>query len=151
MERNPCSNRFVHSCSSLSCYILHTRCTHAGLVSYEYSIIAKYKDIALPWSPSLCSALNPPGCSSSPTILSGSERSLSTTVTLRPSLASTAPTADPRIPAPTTTISVSQSNVTGAAMMFCGLCGMGEKACSITYVHWINIASDCHRLMKQSV
>lgn len=62
-----------------------------------------------PSSPSSLSALYPPGCSSSPTILSGSFRSLSTTVTLLPSRARTAAIAEPKTPAPTITTSGSRS------------------------------------------
>lgn len=50
-------------------------------------------------------ALNPPGCSNSPTILSGSFRSLSITVTFLPSLESTVAKEEPRTPDPTMIIS----------------------------------------------
>ena len=60
---------------------------------------------ALPSSPSFSKTARPPGCRSSPTILSGSFKSLSMTVTRRPSRASTVAKAEPATPDPMITIS----------------------------------------------
>lgn len=62
-------------------------------------------DMHPPSRPKSRRALNPPGCSNSPTILSGSFRSLSITVTFLPSLESTVAKEEPRTPDPTMMIS----------------------------------------------
>lgn len=58
-----------------------------------------------PSRPKSLRALKPPGCNNSPTILSGSFRSLSITVTFLPSLESTVAKEEPRTPDPTMIIS----------------------------------------------
>jgi hypothetical protein len=61
----------------------------------------------VPLMPSFSSALTPPGCSSSPTILSGSFRLFSSSITLLPCLPNATAAAHPTMPAPTMTISAS--------------------------------------------
>ena len=53
----------------------------------------------------------PPGCKSSPTILFGSERSLSTTATFRPCRAKVQASADPSTPDPIITTSKSDGDI----------------------------------------
>lgn len=81
-------------------------------------------------SPSSSNARTPPGCSSSPTMRSGSLRLRSSSITLRPCLPNATAAAHPRIPAPTMTISASwcslrriscTSRVPIAASAPCGL------------------------------
>lgn len=55
----------------------------------------------LPSRPRSLRVLKPPGCRNSPSILSGSFKSLSITITFLPSLASTAAKAEPSTPDPT--------------------------------------------------
>jgi hypothetical protein len=61
----------------------------------------------LPLMPSFSSALTPPGCSNSPTILSGSLRLLSNNMTLLPWFPNATAAAHPTMPAPTMTTSAS--------------------------------------------
>ena len=102
----------------VSIYAIHCICDRWGSFTNFLILKTLITLIFIPCRPSCLSARNPPGWRSSPTILLGSDTSLSTTVTLRPSRASVAAIAEPRIPAPTTTTSVSSSKPSGAEEMF---------------------------------